>query len=78
VTGAPHVIASTGQAVGPAAARPANPAAWVDDIVPLLTDEDPLRVESFATHHLPLSEAPSAYEQFQKTENGMIKVIFQP
>ena len=55
-----------------------NVKAWIDDILPLLTDEDPLGVEGFATHHLPLSEAPTAYEQFQKKENGMVKVIFRP
>jgi threonine dehydrogenase-like Zn-dependent dehydrogenase len=52
--------------------------AWVDDLLPLLTDEDPLGVDSFATHHLPLSEAPTAYEKFQKKEDGMIKVVFRP
>jgi threonine dehydrogenase-like Zn-dependent dehydrogenase len=56
----------------------ANVKAWIADILPLLTDEDPLGVDSFATHHLPLSEAPAAYEQFQKKENGMIKVVFRP
>jgi len=30
---------------------------WVDAILPLLTDEDPLGVDCFATHRLPLSEA---------------------
>ena len=32
----------------------ANVWRWVDDILPLLTDDDPLGVDSFATHHLPL------------------------
>jgi threonine dehydrogenase-like Zn-dependent dehydrogenase len=56
----------------------ANVKSWVDDILPLLTDDDPLGVESFATHHLPLTDAPSAYEHFQKKEQGMIKVVFNP
>ncbi len=56
----------------------ANVKSWVNDILPLLTDDDPLGVESFATHHLPLTEAPSAYEHFQKKEQGMIKVVFNP
>src|SRR5579875_3018574 len=56
----------------------ANVKRWVDDIMPLLTDDDPLGVESFATHHLPLSAAPEAYEHFQKKEEGMIKVVFNP
>jgi threonine dehydrogenase-like Zn-dependent dehydrogenase len=56
----------------------ANVKRWVDDIMPLLSEEDPLGVESFATHHLPLSEAPRAYESFQKKQDGMIKVVFNP
>ena len=39
---------------------------------------DPLGVDAFATHHLPLTEAPDAYEHFQKKEDGMVKVVFQP
>jgi threonine dehydrogenase-like Zn-dependent dehydrogenase len=57
----------------------ANVKRWVDDIMPLLTRaDDPLGVDSFATHRLPLSEAPRAYEMFQKKEDGAIKVLFQP
>jgi threonine dehydrogenase-like Zn-dependent dehydrogenase len=56
----------------------ANVKRWVDDIMPLLEDSDPLGVESFATHHLPLDQAPEAYEKFQKKEDGMIKVVFNP
>jgi threonine dehydrogenase-like Zn-dependent dehydrogenase len=37
-----------------------------------------LGVDSFATHHLPLSAAPNAYEHFQKKEQGMVKVVFNP
>ena len=46
----------------------ANVKRWVDDILPLLGDEDVLDVEGFATHHLPLSEASAAYEMFQQEE----------
>ena len=46
--------------------------------MPLLANGDPLGVDSFATHRLPLSEAPSAYEHFQKKEQGMVKVVFHP
>jgi threonine dehydrogenase-like Zn-dependent dehydrogenase len=56
----------------------ANVKKWVDDIMPLLTDDDPLGVEGFATHRLPLSEAPAAYETFQKKEDDMVKVVFKP
>jgi threonine dehydrogenase-like Zn-dependent dehydrogenase len=52
---------------------------WIDDIMPLVSDEsDPLGTESFATHRLPLAEAPDAYERFQKKEDGVFKVVFEP
>ena len=57
----------------------ANVRRWVDDILPLVTgDDDPLGVEGFATHHLPLDEAPAAYETFQKKEDNMFKVLLRP
>jgi threonine dehydrogenase-like Zn-dependent dehydrogenase len=57
----------------------ANVKRWIDDIMPLLAgDGDPLGVEGFATHHVPLTEAPAAYEMFQKKEDGAFKVVFKP
>lgn len=56
----------------------ANVKKWVPDIMPLLTDEDPLGVEQFATHRLPLGSAPDAYETFQKKQDGMVKVVLKP
>jgi threonine dehydrogenase-like Zn-dependent dehydrogenase len=56
----------------------ANVKRWVPDILPLLTDDDPLGTESFATHRLPLIAAPEAYEKFQKKQDGMIKVVLTP
>jgi threonine dehydrogenase-like Zn-dependent dehydrogenase len=56
----------------------ANVKKYVDDILPLLTDEDPLGVDDFATHRLPLSEAPKAYENFQKKRDGAIKIQLKP
>ena len=57
----------------------ANVKRWIPDIMPLLTDEaDPLGVDSFATHHVPLTEAPAAYELFQKKQDGAFKVVFKP
>ncbi|MEV7563425.1 zinc-dependent alcohol dehydrogenase [Streptomyces sp. NPDC089795] len=56
----------------------ANVRRWVDDILPLLTDGDPLGVEDFATHRLPLEQAPDAYEMFQKKQDGAVKVLFTP
>jgi threonine dehydrogenase-like Zn-dependent dehydrogenase len=56
----------------------ANVRRWSEDILPLLTDDDPLGVDGFATHHLPLDEAPDAYAMFQKKEDGAIKILFKP
>ena len=57
----------------------ANVKRWVDEILPLLTgDDDPLGTDDFATHRLPLSDAPRAYEMFQKKEDGAIKVVLKP
>ncbi|MGI5240848.1 hypothetical protein [Dactylosporangium sp. CA-139066] len=51
---------------------------WIDDILPLLGDDDPLGVYSFATHRLPLDDAPGAYERFQEKKDGTVKVLLQP
>jgi threonine dehydrogenase-like Zn-dependent dehydrogenase len=57
----------------------ANVKRWVDDIMPLLSgDDDPLGVDGFATHHVPLDEAPHAYEIFQKKEDNAFKVLLKP
>ncbi|WP_406412663.1 zinc-dependent alcohol dehydrogenase [Streptomyces sp. NBC_01614] len=56
----------------------ANVRRWSDDILPYLTDEDPLGVDDFATHRVPLSEAPHAYEMFQRKQDGTVKVLMQP
>ena len=56
----------------------ANVKRWVPDILPLLTDDDPLGVDGFATHHLPLEAAPEAYATFQAKEDGMVKVVLSP
>jgi threonine dehydrogenase-like Zn-dependent dehydrogenase len=56
----------------------ANVKHWVDEIMPLLMDGDPLGVDGFASHHLPLEQGPEAYEKFQKKEDGFVKVLLQP
>lgn len=56
----------------------ANVHRWSDEILPLLNDDDPLGVDSFATHHVPLEQAPQAYEMFQKKADGAIKVLMRP
>jgi threonine dehydrogenase-like Zn-dependent dehydrogenase len=55
----------------------ANVKRWVDDILPLLENDDVLDVEHFATHHLPLDDAPRAYEMFQKKQDDAVKIVFQ-
>ncbi len=56
----------------------ANVRAWTGELLDLLVEDDPFGVDAFATHHLPLDEAPRAYEHFQKKEEGMVKVVFRP
>ena len=57
----------------------ANVKRWMDDLLPLVRgDGDPLGVEGFASHHLPLEQAPAAYEAFQKKEDGAFKILLQP
>jgi threonine dehydrogenase-like Zn-dependent dehydrogenase len=58
----------------------ANVRRWVDDILPLLNGNgsDPLGVDDFATHRVPLDEAPHAYETFQKKQDGTFKVLLKP
>jgi threonine dehydrogenase-like Zn-dependent dehydrogenase len=56
----------------------ANVKRWIDDILPLLNDDDPLGVDDFATHRVPLDQAPEAYETFQKKHDGAVKVLLKP
>jgi threonine dehydrogenase-like Zn-dependent dehydrogenase len=56
----------------------ANVRRWVDDLLPLLTDDDPLGVHDFVTHRIALADAPSAYAMFQKKQDGAVKVVFRP
>jgi threonine dehydrogenase-like Zn-dependent dehydrogenase len=56
----------------------ANVWQWVEDIVPLLYDDDPLGVEDFKTHEMQLEDAPLGYEIFQKKQDGAIKCVLKP
>ncbi len=57
----------------------ANVKRWIDDLMPLLTDDaDPLGVDTYATHRVPLDEAPQMYETFQKKQDGAFKVVLEP
>ena len=56
----------------------ANVKKWVDDIMPLLTDDDPLGVDSFASHTMPLANAAHGYDIFQKKKDGAVKITLKP
>jgi threonine dehydrogenase-like Zn-dependent dehydrogenase len=57
----------------------ANVKRWIPEILPLLQgEEDPLGVDTLASHHLPLEDAPRAYEIFQKKQDGAIKIVLNP
>jgi threonine dehydrogenase-like Zn-dependent dehydrogenase len=57
----------------------ANVKRWMEHLLPLVTaDGDPLGVEDFATHRVPLDQGPRAYEIFQKKEEGAFKVLLRP
>ncbi|MFL6099765.1 MAG: zinc-dependent alcohol dehydrogenase [Actinomycetales bacterium] len=52
---------------------------WVDEILPAaLAENDPLGLESLATHHLSLQDAPHGYDIFQRKDDGCIKVVLSP
>ena len=52
---------------------------WTDDILPLVLDPaDPLGTLDLVTHHVPLADAPGAYEMFRDKADGCIKVVLQP
>jgi threonine dehydrogenase-like Zn-dependent dehydrogenase len=51
---------------------------WIPEILPLLTDEDPLGVHDLETHRLPLESAAHGYEIFQKKQDECIKVVLSP
>ncbi|HSK98201.1 MAG TPA: hypothetical protein VK891_16360, partial [Euzebyales bacterium] len=57
----------------------ANVKRWMDAILPLAVDNaDPLGLEDFATHRVPLEQGPEAYERFQAKEDNMVKVLLRP
>ena len=55
-----------------------NVRAYVDDILPLLNEDDPLGTEDLKTHEMPLEDAPLGYEIFQKKQDGAIKCVLKP
>ena len=52
---------------------------WIGDLMPMVSDDsDPLGVSHFATHHLPLEDAPYGYQVFRDKADGCLKVVLQP
>lgn len=56
----------------------ANVKPRVERLMPLLTDDDPLGVDAFATHELSLEQAPEAYAMFQEKRDGAVKITLKP
>ena len=55
----------------------ANVKRWIRDIMSFLT-HDPLGVDDFATHRLPLADAAAAYGMFQRKADGAVKIMLKP
>ena len=56
-----------------------NVRSWIDNLLPLVEDSaDPLGLNDFVTHRMPLSQAPEAYDMFQEKEDGCVKVVLDP
>jgi threonine dehydrogenase-like Zn-dependent dehydrogenase len=57
----------------------ANVRRWIDDLMPLVTDDtDPLGTMDLTTHRMPLDQGPRAYEMFQNKRDGAIKILLKP
>jgi len=57
----------------------ANVRRWTDELFGMLYDnEDVFGVETLASHHLPLEDAPDAYRKFQAKQDGYMKVVLRP
>lgn len=52
---------------------------WTAELLEIaMRSEDVLGLESLATHHVPLEEAPDAYRMFREKRDGCIKVVLRP
>ncbi len=57
----------------------ANVRRWTDTLLPLVADPaDPLGVLDLRTHRLPLEQAPTGYDLFQRKADGCVKVVLDP
>jgi S-(hydroxymethyl)glutathione dehydrogenase / alcohol dehydrogenase len=50
---------------------------YIDELLQLVVDEK-VRLDDVITHSLPLSEAPMAYEIFNRKQDGCLKVVLKP
>lgn len=52
---------------------------WTDELLEIASrPEDVLGLESLATHHVSLDDAPEAYKMFQEKKDGCLKVVLKP
>ena len=52
---------------------------WSDELLDIVrADGDVLGVESLATHHASLEDAPDLYKLFQEKQDGCLKVVLSP
>ena len=52
---------------------------WTDELMEIVNQpEDVLGLETMATHHVSLDEAPEMYKIFQEKSDGCFKVVLQP
>ncbi|WP_422114962.1 alcohol dehydrogenase catalytic domain-containing protein [Brachybacterium sp. UNK5269] len=52
---------------------------WTEDLLPLVEDAaDPLGVGDLVTHRMPLEDAATAFDMFQRKHDGCIKVVLDP
>ncbi len=50
---------------------------FIDELIEWVK-EDRIRLDDIITHHLPLTEAPHAYEIFNNKEDDCVKVVLNP
>lgn len=52
---------------------------WTQELLEIASrPEDVLGLESLATHHVSLEDAPEAYKMFQEKKDGCLKVVLKP
>ena len=58
----------------------ANVKSWIDDLLPLVTDQcrSPGRFGLRHASRLPLADAPEAYAMFLDKGDGAVKVVSEP